>query len=365
MTPKSNIAYSRYAAIMLGLPGLMMVVSLVAGLYFGPFGGDLTRIGGYPEREFAPRQSMRAFEEPQYEASSWEDPADVLVLGDSFSMETEFGWPAHLRAKTGMTVQVRHLNEMTWDDVLTSPVYVKSPPSIVIFEAVERQLQLVLRTAGKLGECPPSRTPPTALPTPQRAVALSLGVARFEPLPPWWEIDLQLASSTLIRMFNREVIGMDLTKTRSLSLKTASLFSNRNSDTLLVFLTDLNKPRFQTPENLARVECAIRTLANRVRSHGHWFVALLAPDKLTAYEPYLSGEQGRGLSRLTRLMDSLGPNLAPRVDQAVNAAIAGGTQDVYLPNDTHWSPLGHEIAAGVVVDALVEQGALVPSSAGR
>ena len=37
-----------------------------------------------------------------------------------------------------------------------------------------------------------------------------------------------------------------------------------------------------------------------------------------------------------------------RLDQAMQAAIAEGAVDVYLPNDTHWASRGHKIAAATV-----------------
>jgi hypothetical protein len=38
----------------------------------------------------------------------------------------------------------------------------------------------------------------------------------------------------------------------------------------------------------------------------------------------------------------------PRLDHAIQETIEQGAIDVYLPNDTHWSYRGHEIAADAV-----------------
>jgi hypothetical protein len=55
----------------------------------------------------------------------------------------------------------------------------------------------------------------------------------------------------------------------------------------------------------------------------------------------------------------------PRADIALRAAIAAGTRDVYLPNDSHWSTTGSRLVAQTVIDYLRAAGADAGLAASR
>jgi len=98
----------------------------------------------------------------------------------------------------------------------------------------------------------------------------------------------------------------------------------------------------------ARVEANGKTL----------FLAMVAPDKLTTYGPFLAAKAFRGISRLDLLADYPALNLV-RFDRDFDPA---AHVDLYLPNDTHWSTTGHRLAARLVERELVEKGALAAGS---
>lgn len=131
---------------------------------------------------------------------------------------------------------------------------------------------------------------------------------------------------------------------RELELRTPR-FSSRHPCTLLVVSHDLQKARW-TEQDYAAMRCALLRLQQRVEADGRTaFVAMLVPDKLSAYHADLL-DPGAPASVLDTVMD---PRLhAPRVDAALRTAIEAGTVDVYLPDDTHFGAAGHAIAAEVI-----------------
>ena len=51
---------------------------------------------------------------------------------------------------------------------------------------------------------------------------------------------------------------------------------------------------------------------------------------------------------------------APRLDVALRKEIERGTQDVYLPNDTHWGSAGHQAVASHLKKYLIDRNILAP-----
>jgi hypothetical protein len=80
-------------------------------------------------------------------------------------------------------------------------------------------------------------------------------------------------------------------------------------------------------------------------------VVAIAPDKLSAYAPYLRAkiQQPNTHEELSKV-----PGLhVLRLDLSLGAAISAGTKDVYLPDDTHWGSEGARIAACTLTDSLL------------
>ena len=48
----------------------------------------------------------------------------------------------------------------------------------------------------------------------------------------------------------------------------------------------------------------------------------------------------------------------PRLDVALRSEIERGTQDVYLPNDTHWGSSGHQAITGNLLEFLIDRNIL-------
>ncbi len=84
---------------------------------------------------------------------------------------------------------------------------------------------------------------------------------------------------------------------------------------------------------------------NKVQANGATlFMAMIAPDKLTAYSEFIGNDNVAHLSRIEETADTEGLNLV-RIHKPLIEAIHDGVIDVYLPNDTHWGSAGHSNVA--------------------
>lgn len=84
-------------------------------------------------------------------------------------------------------------------------------------------------------------------------------------------------------------------------------------------------------------------------------MVMVATDKSTAYSEYIINKSSPSYKSIfTRLSGNKGVRFAP-VEEFVKEQIKSGTQDVYLPNDTHWGSEGHKVAASAIIDMLYFQ----------
>jgi hypothetical protein len=127
-------------------------------------------------------------------------------------------------------------------------------------------------------------------------------------------------------------------------LTSSKLFSSKQSDTLLVYEGDVKKKNWDV--NLVdSIKCRLINMHNLVQANGKTlFIVMVAPDKLTAYSPFLKDSSIAKYSVIDRLASVQSLHL-PRFDLPLQSAINEGLVDVYLPNDTHWANQGQKIAA--------------------
>lgn len=336
-----------------------VLIMLALALTQEPLRGDLTRPGGYTEADYGWNQPQERFS-PPLASMRYDRPFDVVVLGDSFSSnpegQTDPGayWTNFLAQRTGLSVVVVSRFDMTLEDLLRHPVFVRAPPRLLILETVERYLirDFVLEADERLGRfdrhcrLEVHRLPalPAFRPVNARPVAW---VRDMEP-----EVDFDQAANFLWKAVQREIFGIDTTRVVRLALTRPDLFSSRSADRLLVYDDELRKAQFTTAEALDTAYCTLIDAQNRVQGNGHTrFLFMAAPDKATAYADHLARAELRALSPLPGFYRRSGLNQVALVGR-FRDAVWCGMKDVYMPNDTHWSSMAHRIAADAVIDAL-------------
>lgn len=350
----ANRSYTHWVLALAFLPGLLL---FIYGIYLQPLYGDLTRIGLFSEREFGWQGTQQTFKEAAYVQDQYKHPADVVVLGDSFSRAwPRQQWQNHLIAQTGWSVVTLDINTVSVDQILANPVFQTSPPKVLIVESVERYFA---DRVGKLSACAGS----FARAAGQGQPALAMNGFRPRDLPSsamlrprqWNDVKLEFTWKYLRNQWRMARGGESRGDVRKLALRHTGLFSSANQRDILIYKEDFDTQAKWSERTLNDMRCRIQQLRYKVERNGQTrFVLMVAPDKLTSYGPDLQTTEWADASKLPELA-ALNPQLMPRLDLALRDAIVRGQQDIYLPDDTHWGSEGHRLAAATMLAFLRQQ----------
>ncbi|MEQ1637190.1 MAG: hypothetical protein ABL903_10890 [Methylococcales bacterium] len=366
-TSSSN-PHRRFVAALLAMVLSSMAGLIAFGLYLQPNNGNsneawLVRNGGYAERDYGWNKPQQAFIQPLYDRDNYDRYHDIVILGDSFTdLYQPYQWQNYLAAATDKSVMVLSLRRgVSFKQVLNNPVFQQNPPRIFIYEVAERVLNLINNAT----QCPAagaanvkviqSHTISKIAKPINWAHLLAKRVTWIERATGLQVEKLgELISHTkkyLWRNFLRKVFDFEITNTDENQLIRAAPFSSRNTRTLLTFEGERLKQHWNAA-TLDKMVCEIEQARQQIEANGKTrFVMLIAPDKLTAYEDFLSNQNLQRISFIDAVASRL-PNVVPRLDTPLQAAIRAGELDVYLPDDTHWSWRGHQIAAETLLDFL-------------
>lgn len=341
----------------------ILVLAAALGLVLGAYGlawwlqpvyGDLSRIGGHAERDFGWNAPMQEFAPlaASWGGTGYEQPVDVLVLGDSFAnLRPHMQWQNWLAAKTGWRIHTLDKHHVDLDELVASPLYRANPPRVVIWNTIERDLRN--EYGDNDGRCSHYVSPSSPDPLPLRPSSAApsvfmrpLGIDGINP---------GVARTWLWKEALRRYAGGYHDATRFLWLKRDDLFTSHVASGLLFYQKDLNKRTWRDTD-LDPIRCSFAAIAARFEANGKTrFVTALAPDKSSAYRPWLADPSQLPESRLPALMHGF-PVADARLDRIIEKAIARGTKDIYMPDDTHWGTAGHVLAADAILSLLTAQG---------
>lgn len=354
-----SLDFRRYALFVLGPIVTVSVLCLLFAAWLEPVRHDLTRLGGYTERDFGWNSPQLAFKPPIVPISVPGQAYDVVVIGDSFSTSmfiapgaprTDDGfWTDIFAQRTGLTVGAFHRDLLSAEDYLASAVFHAAPPRLLIIEIVERELDEI-RSAG--ARCP--------APSSGRAFHLDSVPLNRTPVPhgrdtsaPFNAVRIDTAIDVLAKHTVRWLTGSDWTDVLQLPLSRHDLFSNRRSDRLLIYKQDRRKARISSVQEF-ELGCYLRTLQSNAEANGYTsFLLMIVPDKSTAYADYT---QAPALPNMVERLARDPALRALRLDIVIKCAVALGQKDIYLPDDTHWGWAGKQIAA----DALIQHFSVTP-----
>lgn len=348
-------AFKAYVHGLLAFIVLEAAASLSALYYLDPPSGDVTRLSGLAENTLGWNQAQKTFAEPAKPlVKIYEDYADVLVVGDSFTFAGLLGmmnypWQTFLTANTGLSVATINYytsaNPPKYDSallpsIINSKSFQDHPPKILIMEIVERNLKLIPQYPGdcQIKSSLSDFEPPVF--KPKAELQANVPIERNKkPLP--FKERLGYAFKYLETFFQLKARH---NHSYVFNLTTPKLFSSRSSDRLIVVEGDMDKKDWNA-QVLDKAACSLANLQDSVQGNGKTlFIAMVVPDKLTAYSPYLLDQTYAKLSHLDRMATVPGLHLL-HLEQSLREAIGKGETDVYLPDDTHWSYKGHKIVA--------------------
>ena len=344
--------YRRYLFVLFALCGLFLAYGLYTAASFEPLVGDLTRVGGFAERDYGWNGAEEQFVPPLAEQGSLDGQYPIIVVGDSFSTrttndrQTPYGsfWIDFLAADTGLRVGVFDIEKIALLRILAAPILQRSPPRLIILELSERTLKTRLAHGSDCtdGEAWVTASFPLAKEQPhpvrfRRQVAAPSAEALVDPIADHWRKEIL-----------RRAFGDTVAPARRLPLARGDLFTSRRAGELLIYADDLLKANWSDAD-WQTFRCALLDAQRRVMANGQTsFAFVLAPDKSSAYAPWLPPGPWQ-VDAAPRLAAAAGLRM-PRVDLALRAAIAAGTRDVYLPDDSHWSTTGSGIVARSVIE---------------
>ncbi len=334
---------------------LAIALTSVAGIYgiawwLQPIYGDLTRIGGHAERDFGWNQPMLEFAPPLATFGAWQHPVDVLVLGDSFAnLRPRQQWQNWLAARTGWRIHTLDKHRVDIANLIAGDLFRKHPPRLVIWNNIERDLKAEYSAAEASCDPPVARV--------VQPLHIEPGVASPRPVrrsSEVSEINPGFARLWLLKSVQHALVR-EVDDSLRLALVRSDLFTNRLAGEILLYRRDLVRSGW-TAIDLGRIRCGYADLARQFEANGVTrFVTALAPDKSSAYQPWLARPDSLPASRLQEVLTSF-PVPDARLDVALSRAIKQGVRDVYLPNDTHWGSAGHRLAAEAILAMLTAEG---------
>ncbi len=355
-------AHKRYTISLVVLALAGMTILLSASYYLQPLSGDMTRIGGYAENDYGWNQPQKVFASgPFIHLTNYDQYADVLVLGDSFSFggldgSVNMTWQRFFSHGTGLSVAtINHYTkfEPTAEygpdllyKIVTSETFQKNPPRLFILEVIERQLDILPIWEGncQLGNKVENTLDIKHNPNPPELVEVYRKTS-----PPSLSAQIGYARKFLYGLISK--LWDKEQAVYQVEMTTPKLFSNQFSDQLLGYKDDFKILNWND-QYLANIRCNLLNAQNLVQKNGKTlFIAMIVPDKLSAYSSHLKNKSYANTSIIERLASDSSLNLV-RIDPAVTKLINEGVVDVYLPNDMHWGYRGHEAAATATVQYL-------------
>jgi hypothetical protein len=313
---------------------VLSTVNIGLSLHSGPIVGDLARVGGFAERDYAPQVRQPAPTiAPNTVALA---DADVVVLGDSFS--NRLLWQGELEALTGkqtLTYQYGQVGCISnWLGWLQRQRL--KPGAEVVIETAERSF---VPRFSELVRCP--AFPPTPV---HRNLAAAADT-------PWWDTGYSLdivyqgrVVSNSLRMGTQpsyrsgEVVNV--------ALRDSQRFTNRRSDRLLYHVDDEGKNDWSAAQ-VASAIANLRAVQSRFAAAGIDFHMLVMPDKSTVYRDDIVEPRIRP-STITRDVHAAG--LLAIDTTACLRALATQVPDFYLPDDTHTGVAGFRLVASSLAE---------------
>jgi hypothetical protein len=373
-------AYRRYSRVLVPAVMLPLIVALFVSLFFQPYWGPLTRLGGLLENDYGWNEPEQEFKEPLFKIAhnikEYDHYYDVVVVGDSFSHDPRKGWQNYFVKSTGLSLIT--LSQVPGTaTVVTSEMFRRHPPRYLIFESLE-QFSLVrlaqLKTLSPMERVVDATAHQTTHEDDRQLESIQPRFVSRDASPPLGEdtlptietrIDqsLNYLTKATVRLFTSEPDSEKLRslwgsnkegKTFILPLRhdTASFFSSKLNNSLLVYSLDISKAT-----DAAVIKSAADgawQMKRSIEANGKTkVIMMLFPDKLSIYAPYLVDPSVAPPSIIPGLA-----NLYPdqiRLDEVFAKAAADKVQDLYLPDDTHCGYKGYKLAAAQLVNAINEQ----------
>ncbi|MEI7747962.1 MAG: hypothetical protein WCI81_02680 [Chlorobiaceae bacterium] len=317
---------------------LTILLFFCLNLFLQPLSGDLTRLGNFSENDFGwnAKQPKLAI------AGQDKITPNVIVLGDSFSAGNV--WQSVVMMKG----DYRFLT-FQWDNPECLEHWIISlkkdypETQYVIVETVERAFINRFNTTQSTTTCIKL--------TPQKT-------------EPHYTASKRVIDVSYTLSDPSYVIGATINSQRNFSQTTASgltfvsplnrnyLFSNKRSD-LLLYYTDDNLKKDWRLDDLKKGVSNIKRMQESAKRNGIVLIIAVVPDKSTTYGGFFKSPQFE--HRTPDVWEELNKQGINYINlKKILISSLDKTQDLYLPNDTHFSTKGFMLMGNAVAQSLKE-----------
>ncbi|MDE6283094.1 MAG: hypothetical protein K2L97_03790 [Muribaculaceae bacterium] len=262
----------------------------------------------------------------------------VVTVGDSFTQQRPNGYQSFLseiiaQPITNISIKRGTTPEQALSDMINSGFFDgQSQVEWVILETVERELVdrwLMLDTTSTVKQFAIEVNPPSA---GDGGDSRGFAGRIFKQGIDWLKI----------------VSGLEESPVKSVRLSRDCFTEPGKEDMLYFYVSDLGRLSV-TDKELAEVTKRIESMRHRLALRGIKMLFMVAPDKYELYQhlavdnPHPVRQLGQQLLQL----DSLGyvVNPLPELTRMTDA----GEQDIFMADDSHWSPKASSTAARLIV----------------
>lgn len=342
-----------YCALVLLSVVLSIGSILAVALNVSGYTGSQTRTSGFLEREFGATSANYGFNASKYEIfktlSDYQQPVDLLVVGDSFGNDHFKGWVNWVSHELSLSAAFIHIDRVDWSELLAHEVMRREPPRYIVVASSEAMALTRLRRIGK-SQLPTldanSVVRPDWVVAKQRSAEPAL-VTRKIVQPPLKE-QVRVASHYIAKSLQR-LLGLSSTA-RAMEIRCDTCFSNRRKGEFLVSTSSLDKRSLKLQFRSSAVSAAKR-LKQNIESNGYSSVNyVFFPNKINVYAEYAPSQSPVTIFSGEMNDDSFG--LVPLLDFFKSSVVAGMT-DLYLPNDHHLGSEGYRLAGQRIADVLI------------
>ncbi len=320
------VNFRKYSLILIYSFFVIAIIIWTMEFYFERLYGDLTRVGGFAERDFGWQVTQPEIPLEQFKSFPLNE-ADIVVVGDSFSAGRI--WQTKL-INEGLKV-----NTLTWHGLKSQDNLPNNLGEVlrtggfkghyVIIESIERVLQ---RRSKLLIEIPLPISVDLSL--PPQPISRRERISFEKPNGGDW------GTKTL---YHKIKLSLDLPEkylksgwVQPIKFDGCQLFSHRLCHYMLFIESDFKKDTFNSIENILYVN-------KNIQAAGFQPIWMIVPDKATVYLGYGKFSQ-YPYQNIWQLFAQYPELIAPDLGSAFIKQ-SRVIKDFYLPNDTHLSTNGY------------------------
>ena len=314
---------------------LPIIIITIIPLFIKDNPGDLLRMGYiFSTNSYRPmiEEKFEVLPIKYKELSSWNNTQNnytVLVIGDSFSEQKEFGYKNYLSNKE--KISVLHVDRFLFQNPLqylltltNGDLFDKIKIDFVILQSVERHFS---KRALDL-----KRNSEISLDSIIRTIKKPI-ITRFNEFQLFNDKVIKIPLINLMYPFNDKPLD---SKTYRVATKT-NLFSTENKE-LLFYQEDLDNLHYSNKKNIEILNNELNRISLKLKEKGTKLIVLPSPDKYDFYYNMIDSktypkplffEHLKPLNKDYIYIDS----------KAILTKLVPTHKDIYYYDDTHWSPI--------------------------